>query len=107
MKIRSLIGITALACCINSCTDVAGLTSASRSTSAEVPAPRFSTEKVPLGYPHPAGKAHMVVSPYRPYNVIDVKGFYSGNIVGDPSTGKIDPASGMVIPGTAKRFRIP
>ena len=98
MKIRSLIGITALACCINSCTDVTGLTSGSRST---------GTEKVPLGYPHPAGKAHMVVSPYRPYNVIDVKGFYSGNIVGDPSTGKIDPASGMVIPGTARRFRIP
>ena len=30
-----------------------------------------------------------VISPYSPYNVIDVKGFRSGQLAKDPSNGKI------------------
>ena len=48
----------------------------------------------------------MVISPYRPYNLIDVKGYKSGEIVGDPSTATLDSA-GKPIPSTIKNFRLP
>ncbi|MGD7652852.1 MAG: hypothetical protein ACQCXQ_06535 [Verrucomicrobiales bacterium] len=34
-------------------------------------------------------KATEVISPYAPYNVIDVEGFSSGQLARDPSNGKI------------------
>lgn len=34
-------------------------------------------------------KPGMVISPYSPYNVIDVEGFQSGALAKDPSNGKI------------------
>lgn len=34
-------------------------------------------------------KAHEVISPYQPHNVIDVEGFSSGQLARDPSNGKI------------------
>lgn len=34
-------------------------------------------------------KASEVISPYAPYNVIDVEGFSSGQLARDPSNGKI------------------
>ena len=34
-------------------------------------------------------KPGMVISPYAPYNVIDVEGFQSGALAKDPSNGKI------------------
>ncbi len=34
-------------------------------------------------------KPGMVISPYAPYNVIDVEGFESGALAKDPSNGKI------------------
>lgn len=49
----------------------------------------------------------MVVSPYRPYNIIDVKGYRRGDIVGDPSTAKVNPATGQPDLSTSKHFRIP
>ena len=59
-----------------------------------------------MAHPDPQGRANMVVSPYRPYNIIDVSGYRSGAIVGDPSTAKIS-SSGKPIASTAKFFRIP
>ena len=49
----------------------------------------------------------MVVSPYRPYNIIDVSGYRSGDIVGDPSTAIVNPRTGRRDPNSAKYFRIP
>jgi|TARA_B110000483_G_C17963610_1_gene453060 hypothetical protein len=49
----------------------------------------------------------MVVSPFRPYNIIDVKGYRSGDIVGDPSTAKVNATTGKLDTNTSKRFRIP
>lgn len=47
------------------------------------------------------------VSPYRPYNPIVAKGFRSGQLAGDPSTMKTDPATGKPIQDTIKIFRLP
>lgn len=74
----------------------------------EVPAPQVdSNSNVPVGRPSPDGKKNMVISPYRPYNLIDVTGYKSGDIVGDPSTATVDPATGKPNLSTAKHFRLP
>lgn len=49
----------------------------------------------------------MVVSPYRPYNIIDITGYSSGDIVGDPSTAMVNPTTGKRDPRTVRHFRIP
>lgn len=49
----------------------------------------------------------MVVSPYRPYNVIDITGYRSGDIVGDPSTAAVNSTTGKRDANTIKHFRIP
>jgi len=80
----------------------------SSSSGAEVPAPQVAGESnVPVGRRTPDGKTNMVISPFRPYNVIDVKGYRSGDIVGDPSTAQTDPATGKLNLNTSKHFRIP
>ncbi len=45
----------------------------------------------PGGYPYgrPTGTPGYVYSPYKPHNVIDVRGVPSGALVRDPSTGGI------------------
>ncbi len=63
--------------------------------------------KIPVGHPDPQGRSNMVVSPYRPYNVIDITGYRSGDIVGDPSTAALNPATGKRDANTIKHFRIP
>ena len=63
--------------------------------------------KIPLGHPDPRGRTNMVVSPFRPYNIIDISGYRSGDIVGDPSTAKVNPATGRRDSNTVKHFRIP
>ena len=75
--------------------------------SGEVAAPKIDNLNVPIARPLPnGGQKNKVISPYKPYNVIDVKGYKSGDIVGDPSTGTLDD-KGKLIPNTAKHFRIP
>jgi len=49
----------------------------------------------------------LYISPYPPHNPIDTKGFYSGDVVGDPSTAKISEKTGKPILSTSKTFRIP
>jgi len=71
----------------------------------EVAAPAIDNLNVPVGRAL-EGQKNRVISPFRPYNVIDVSGYKSGDIVGDPSTGSVD-AKGKLVPGTAKHFRIP
>ena len=77
-------------------------------SSAEVPAPKIDGySKIPMGRRTPDGKANRVISPYRPYNIIDISGYRSGDIVGDPSTAQVDPATGKIILNTSKHLRIP
>ena len=76
--------------------------------SGSVPAPEVTElSSIPVARPHPTGQKNMVISPYRPYNIIDVKGYRKGDIAGDPSTAKTDPKTGKIIESTAKYFRIP
>jgi hypothetical protein len=63
--------------------------------------------KIPLGHPDPKGRSNMVMSPFRPYNIIDISGYSSGDIVGDPSTAVVNRTTGRRDPNTAKHFRIP
>jgi hypothetical protein len=51
-----------------------------------------SSGKYPMATP--SIKANTVISPYAPYNVIDVTGFKSGDKLCDPSTIPNDPATG-------------
>ncbi|MDC0088076.1 hypothetical protein OAI07_00885 [Akkermansiaceae bacterium] len=53
------------------------------------------------------GEPNMVISPYKPYNKIDVKGYKTGDKVGDPSTIKADPATGKADMSTMKTFLLP
>ncbi len=108
----ALLTITAavLAACVPSTSspDSTATPSSSSSRGAEVPAPQVPGEsKVPVGRRTPDGKTNMVISPFRPYNVIDVKGYRSGDIVGDPSTAQTNSATGKLNLNTSKHFRIP
>jgi hypothetical protein len=47
-----------------------------------------------------------VISPYRPHNVVNVKGMKPGHLARDTSTAKRDK-NGKPIISTAKIFRIP
>ena len=57
-----------------------------------------------MGYYHKNG---YVISPYKPHNIMNVKGMTSGHLARDPSTAAVDPTTGKPIMKTAKIFRIP
>jgi len=81
---------------------------AAATSNAEVPAPTVEGQTgVPLAKPSPDGKKNTVISPYSPYNLIDVTGYSSGEIVGDPSTATVNPSTGKLDLSTAKHFRLP
>ncbi|MEO1856126.1 MAG: hypothetical protein ABGY95_02005 [Rubritalea sp.] len=67
--------------------------------------PVIADKNYPSAFQYKTSK-NQVISPYRPYNVIDVKGMKPGHLSRDPSTAKKDKA-GKPIPSTAKIFRIP
>jgi hypothetical protein len=100
MKITPLIMTAGVAALLSSCSPT--------SSSNTVPAPEVAElSKIPVGRPDPKGNPKMIISPYRPYNLIDITGSRSGQIVGDPSTAKKDPKTGKIIESTSKYFRIP
>ncbi len=111
MNTRNIIILTASAAALASCAPVPapyGQDSASGVSGPAVSAPVVKQNlKVPTGHPDPQNRPNMVVSPYRPYNIIDVKGYKSGEIVGDPSTAKVNPSTGKPDLSTSKHFRIP
>lgn len=104
-----IILLTLAAAILSSCAPTPpSIRSAGSDPRVEVPAPQIQDyAKIPVGQVTPDGKTNTVISPYRPYNVIDVKGYKSGSIVGDPSTAKVNPATGKPEPNTSKYFRIP
>jgi len=56
---------------------------------------------------YPTDKKNLVISPFAPHNILDVKGMSPGNLAKDPTTAAIDPNTKKVISGSAKIFRIP
>ncbi len=51
--------------------------------------PERSSPRQDYPYAERTGSPKRVISPYPPYNVIDVDGFRSGQLAKDPSNGKI------------------
>ncbi|MFC5049476.1 hypothetical protein ACFPK9_02415 [Rubritalea spongiae] len=95
MKLLLSFSITAFALLsLNSCTNTPNSGDAAS-----------ANPKYPDAYPV-AGDPNKVVSPYRPYNVINVKGICQGHFVRDMSTAK-KGADGKPDPATAKIFRVP
>lgn len=52
-------------------------------------------------------KPGYVISPYKPYNVLDVKHLKPGNLAYDPFTAPKDPTTGKTMISSAKIFRVP
>jgi len=59
---------------------------------------------IPTGYAHDKG---YVISPYPPYNVLNVKHLRPGNAAYDPTTAKVDAKTGKPDLSTAKIFIVP
>lgn len=81
-------------------------------TGGDQPAPPQSARppKQRSGYPLATpiqGRSGQVISPFKPHNVIDVRGYRSGQLARDPSTAPIDPATGKPDINQAKIFEIP
>ncbi|MGJ8677915.1 MAG: hypothetical protein ACSHX0_10390 [Akkermansiaceae bacterium] len=90
---------------LTSCAE--NLPTGSSNTSATVSPTTKAMSKIPLGIRPESGSNDLIISPYKPYNLIDVKGFKSGQVVGDPSTISTDPKTGQAIPSSIQTFRIP
>ena len=60
--------------------------------------------KYKTAYPHKPG---LVISPFRPYNIISVKHLRPGDLAYDPTTGSRDPKTGKLNLSSAKIFRVP
>lgn len=78
--------------------------------SGDQPAPAPAKPKQRSDYPLATrieGKKSQVISPYKPHNIIDVKGFRSGQLARDPSTAPIDPTSGKPDMSQSKIFELP
>ncbi|WP_129589808.1 hypothetical protein [Rubritalea profundi] len=67
--------------------------------------PVIGDKNYPAAYQYKTSTTQ-VISPYRPHNVIDVKGMRPGHLARDTSTAKRDKAGKPII-STAKIFRIP
>ncbi|MFD2158216.1 hypothetical protein ACFSW8_04840 [Rubritalea tangerina] len=68
--------------------------------------PVVADKKFPAAFPYKDSKTQ-VISPYKPYNVINVKGLKSGHLARDVSTAKVDKSTGKPDLSTAKIFRVP
>ena len=74
------------------------------------PAPKPAKPKKTSNYPLATpieGKPGQVISPFKPHNVIDVRGYRTGQLARDPSTAPIDPTTGKADINQAKIFEIP
>jgi len=69
-----------------------------------VATPAVKEVAIPTAYYHKQG---FVISPYRPYNILEVKHLKVGSIAYDPTTATKDQKTGKAIMSTAKKFRVP
>lgn len=91
---------------LSACANQAGATKKTTHL-GKVPPPVIAEyQNIPVAKPDPLGRKNMFISPYKPYNIIDCKGYHSGEVVGDPSTAQRD-AKGKVIESSSKHFLIP
>ena len=97
MKLSILL-ITPLVALISCTTD-------SQTNSADITNPVLKDSKYPSAFPV-KGDRNKVISPYRPYNIINIKGLKPGHFARDISTAKKD-ANGKAITSSAKIFLIP
>ena len=85
---------------------LASCTGTSTVTSGDDVNPIIADKKFPVAFQY-QNSTSQVISPYRPYNVINVKGLKTGHLARDPSTAKINRKTGKPNIATAKIFRIP
>ena len=90
---------------INSTVDKLQSTTANLNTAATPAPPKITS--LPTGRLTANGDPNLIISPYKPYNIIDVTGYKSGEVVGDPSTATVDPKTNKRIESTSKHFLIP
>ena len=81
-----------------------GLQAAEESKKQEKPKVDYTKIKFPMGFAHSKGK---VISPFRPYNILDVSHLRPGDLARDPFTAKVNPKTGKADISTAKIFRVP
>ena len=73
------------------------------SNSSDITNPALKNKNYPTAHPH--GK-NIVISPYKPYNLIDIKGIKPGQYARDMSTA-IKGADGKPLTSSAKIFQVP
>jgi hypothetical protein len=103
------IGLAAGSFLLSSCTQTPKQ-GAAVGTGSDQPAPAPAKPQQRSDYPLATrieGKKSQVISPYKPHNIIDVKGFRSGQLARDPSTAPIDPTSGKPDMSQSKIFELP
>jgi len=61
-------------------------------------------KKFPLAFYHKPG---FVISPFKPYNILNVKHLRPGQLARDPFTAVVDPRTGKRAMDTARIFRVP
>ncbi len=117
MKIKSLLktiiilsaattlGITTS--CINSIIPTAPIAPITPSVEESTTGPQAIPTALPLLDENGQPRKDLYISPYKPYNPINTKGYISGDTVGDPSTAAISEKTGKPVLSTSKAFRIP
>ncbi len=107
LAIGIAIGTVALCSCANSRQPKpTGTLDPAVSQPAPRPVKRKPTSDYPLATLLPDSNTR-VISPYKPHNVIEVKGFRSGQLARDPSTAPIDPTTGKPDINQAQIFELP
>lgn len=106
-----LAGSAAGLCVLSSCANKAGAVKDAAGNKLKSKDVKADKLKFPLANPllDAEGKPvkNVYISPFSPHNPIDTKGYYSGSVVGDPSTMSINPKTGKPDTSTIKAFRIP
>ena len=85
--------LSLLASCSNSATQSGG----------DITNPALKGKNFPTAYAH---KKNIVISPYKPYNLINVKSIKPGQFARDMSTA-VKGADGKPIKSSAKIFQVP
>ena len=100
MKILT-IGVLAL---ITSLGSAAAETTSKSAKAVKPEAVKINKSKVRDAFYHKKG---YVISPFKPYNILDVKHLKPGNYAYDPTTATVNPKTGKLDFRSGKIFRVP